>query len=55
MNERMEPIEDLIARSSIGDDAWIDCPEHGRQPVDPFIREPTCLLCAVSGETKGET
>lgn len=41
-----EPFEELLARSSLGH-LWVDCPTHGRQPVDPFEEGDVCLLCAI--------
>ena len=41
-------IEDLIERSSIGSAAWVECEQHGHQPVDPF--KGGCLQCASEAE-----
>lgn len=31
--------------SSVGYGAWIDCPKHGRMPVDPY-EENICVWCS---------
>lgn len=33
----------LLDRSSIGSSAWVECPDHGRQPRDPFTER--CVRC----------
>ena len=35
----------LLDRSSIGKSAWVDCPEHGHQPRDPFTADERCVMC----------
>jgi hypothetical protein len=43
-----ETIGELLARSSLGH-LWVDCPRHGRQPVEPFRDGDVCLMCDIEG------
>lgn len=42
--QREREIRELIDRSSVGEDAWVDCPVHGREARAPF--HGGCVLCA---------
>jgi hypothetical protein len=41
-------IDELIERSSVGSAAWVECEQHGHQPVDPF--KSGCIVCVSEAE-----
>jgi hypothetical protein len=41
---KSKEIDALIRDSSIGDDAWVNCPRHGRTARDPYTED--CVECA---------